>query len=221
MVKKFFLFLLFLLFLIPFSSAVCTTTHPRLTENYTITFEEKANFSDIYDPHYNLLNGRWRLNYYNATNLTFYDYTNNFTYEITYVEEVSEFFPNNESINITSMTINYQRTFSPLDNLDDVQSICTICNSLVALEEYDFYVAWKSNSTEECSSAACDKPLNKSLMSTIIFIFLLAMLVFVGFSLYSGASGKAIIGIGVAFLILLVALLLISQITQSICVVVG
>ncbi len=80
---------------------------------------------------------------------------------------------------------------------------------------------WKISytyTTKDCS-ALCDKPVNVTLLNIVTTFFLIGMLVFLGFSVYNGASGKTIVALVVAFLIMLVAMAIIKQVVGGVCVV--
>lgn len=77
-------------------------------------------------------------------------------------------------------------------------------------------VGWNYDDNSNCTACTGVNPL---LMNTILTMFILGMLVFLGFSIYSGTNVKSIIAIAIGFLIMIIGLLILKGVLSGVCVV--
>jgi hypothetical protein len=68
-----------------------------------------------------------------------------------------------------------------------------------------------------CEDQGCSTPVNKTLFGVVVTLFVIGMLVFLGFSIYNGADMKTIVYVVVGFVVMLVAMAIINGLITSIC----
>lgn len=68
-----------------------------------------------------------------------------------------------------------------------------------------------------CVDQGCSAGVNHTIFNTIATIFLIGMLVFIGFMLYNGSDAKMIVAAVIAFFVMLIALVIINGLITSIC----
>lgn len=146
---------------------------------------------------------------YNGTTLTA-------EFNRTFVKNVDDLFLNATGISGLGSFSTFIQSNTPSDYGDSKlfrPSPVTVYGDSINLTNWA--VTWEYDSTD-CGSGC--KTINTTLLDIILTMFIIGMLVFIGFSIYSGGmSTKSVVVIVISFVILLVFMIILKNILGGVC----